>query len=44
MRANCRTSKDLFNSKCDSICVEMENISAIAKSLSAEHTKLKENI
>ena len=44
MRANCRTSKDLFNSKCESICVEMESISAIAKSLSAEHTKLKQNI
>ena len=44
MRANRRTSKDLLNSKCESICVESENISAIAKSLSTEHKKLKENI
>ena len=44
MRANCRTSKDLLNSKCESICNEIENISAIAKSIITEHKKLKENI
>ena len=43
MRANCRTSKDLLNSKCESICDEMEKISAIVKSISTEHKKLKEN-
>ena len=35
MRANCRTSKDLLNSKCESICDDMEKISAIAKSISS---------
>ena len=44
MRANCRTSKDLLNSKCESICDEIEKISAIAKSITTEHKKLKENI
>ena len=44
MRVNCGTSKDLFNSKCESISDEMENISAIAKSISTEHKNLKENI
>ena len=44
MRANCRTSKDLLSSKCESICDEMESISAIAKSITSEHKKLKDNI
>ena len=43
MRANCHTSKDLLNSKCESICDEMEKNSAIAKRISTEHKKLKEN-
>ena len=44
MQANCRTSKDLLNSKCESICEEIEKISAIAKSITTEHKKRKENI
>ena len=44
MRANCRTSNDLLNSKSESICDEIEKNSAIAKSITTEHKKLKENI
>ena len=45
LRANCRASKESLNSKCESICVEMENISKMARtSLSAEPKKSKENI
>ena len=41
MRANCRTSKDLLNSKSESICDETKKNSAIAKSITTEHKKLK---
>ena len=34
----------MLNSKCESICDEIEKISAIAKSIATEHKKLKENI
>ncbi|CAB3987683.1 Hypothetical predicted protein [Paramuricea clavata] len=39
LRANCRASKESLNSKCESICVEMENISKMA-----EQRKSKESI